>query len=136
MMNVNLLAVLFGAIGSMVVGFVWYGPLFGKSWAKLMGFSEKETQDMKKGMGKTYGIMFVASFIMAYILSQFVGITGTYTLMNGMTIGFWAWLGFVATVMMTGMLFGKKSLQLYFIDSGYQLANLVIMGAIVGSLGR
>lgn len=37
MVPVNYLAILVAAVLSMVLGFLWYGPLFGKEWTKLMG---------------------------------------------------------------------------------------------------
>ena len=50
--SINYLAVLVAAIASIVLGFVWYGPLFGKTWTQLMGFDKKKMDDMKKkGMG-------------------------------------------------------------------------------------
>ncbi|HLD39833.1 MAG TPA: DUF1761 family protein, partial [Candidatus Nanoarchaeia archaeon] len=33
----NYLAVLVAAIAAYVVGFLWYGPVFGKKWMALMG---------------------------------------------------------------------------------------------------
>ena len=39
---VNYLAVLAAAIASMVIGFLWYGPLFGKQYMALMKFDNKK----------------------------------------------------------------------------------------------
>jgi hypothetical protein len=35
--NLDWLAVLVGALIFMVIGWLWYGPLFGKQWAKMTG---------------------------------------------------------------------------------------------------
>ena len=35
--QINFLAVLVGGVINMAVGFVWYGPLFGKLWLRLIG---------------------------------------------------------------------------------------------------
>lgn len=32
------LAVVLAAVVSMIVGWLWYGPLFGKQWMALMGW--------------------------------------------------------------------------------------------------
>ena len=45
-MSINYLAVLACAIVAMPVGFLWFGPLFGKAWARHMGFG-----DMQAGLG-------------------------------------------------------------------------------------
>jgi hypothetical protein len=36
--HINFLAVGAVVVANVVFGFVWYGPLFGKTWAKLMNF--------------------------------------------------------------------------------------------------
>ena len=131
---VNLVAVLVAAIASMVIGFIWYGPLFGKTWMKLMGYDPKN-MDMKKGMVKMYAIAFISSFIMAYVLfhsyifaNAFYGID-KFT--AGLMTGFWSWLGFVAPVQYGSVLFQGKSNKLFLINTGYQLVSLLVMGAII-----
>ena len=131
MIQVNLIAVAAAGISAMVVGSVWYGPLFGKDWMKLVGMKKEDVN--KKEMPKLYSIMFLGALVEAYILSMFIHYAGAYTLLLGMKTGLWAWLGFVATVMIGNYMFSKKPLKLYFIDAGYALANLVVMGAILGS---
>ncbi len=32
------LAILLAVVASFIFGAIWYGPLFGKTWAGLMGF--------------------------------------------------------------------------------------------------
>lgn len=128
MMNVNWLAVIVAGIIPMVLGFIWYGPLFGKQWMKLTGHKEMGNKD---DMPRIYGTMYVASLVMAYVLAVFISYAGASTIGAGAMVGFWAWLGFVATTMLTGLLFNKKPMNLYFIDAGYQLVTLVLEGALL-----
>lgn len=53
-MEVNLLAVLLATLASMIVGFLWYGPLFGKIWIKLSNHKESEMD--KSGVNKMYAM--------------------------------------------------------------------------------
>ena len=131
---VNLITVLLAAVANMVVGFLWYSPmLFGKQWMKLMGLNHKELDKMKKkGMGKTYAISFACSLLTAYVLAFFVKLAQADSIIGGVQIGFWVWLGFVTTVQLTDVLFGSKSRGLYFLNTGYQLAGLLTMGALLG----
>ena len=46
---INYLAVLAAAVSNMVLGFLWYGPLFGKTWSKLMGWGEMTPEKMNVG---------------------------------------------------------------------------------------
>ena len=120
--------VVIAAIASMVVGFVWYGPLFGKTWMKLTGMKEMGN---KSDMPKTYGITFVGSLVTAYVLSVFLGLTNSGTLTSALTLAVWVWLGFVATVALSGPLFDKKPWNLYFLNVSYQLANFLVMAAVL-----
>lgn len=129
----NYLAILVAAITTMIIGFLWYGPLFGKPWMKLAGLTAEKLGEMKKkGMTKTYMVSMLASLIMAYVLSFFVSRVGADTAIAGAVIGLWVWVGFVATTMINDVLFLNRSVNLYSINTGYQLVSLLIMGAILG----
>lgn len=132
MIQVNYLAVLLAGVAAMFVGFLWYGKmLFGASWMKLTGVT---MEDAKKGnMPLLYGLMFAGALLEAYVLSHFVHYAGAFTLFNGMKTGAWAWLGFVAPVMMGNYMFAGKPMKLFYIDAGYALVNLLIMGAIIAT---
>ena len=45
---VNYLAVLLSAVSNMVVGFLWYGPLYGKEWRNLVGFNKSNQKNQKE----------------------------------------------------------------------------------------
>jgi len=132
LIQVNYVAVVISAVAAMVVGSIWYGPLFGKAWMKLVGITKADVK--KEEMPKMYGAMFAGALIEAYVLSIFIHYAGAYTLVNGIKTGVWAWLGFVATVMLGNYMFSKKPMNLYFIDAGYALVNLMVMGAIIASM--
>ena len=60
--TINYIAVLVAAIVNMVLGFLWYGPLFGKQWIQMMNFDKKKMAEAKrKGMGKTYAVAFIST---------------------------------------------------------------------------
>ncbi len=132
LIQVNYLAVVLSAVAAMIVGGIWYGPLFGKKWMKLVGMSKADVN--KKEMPKLYGIMFLGVLVEAFILSHFIHYAGAYTLFNGIKTGVWAWIGFVGVVMLGNYMFAKRPLKLFYIDAGYALVNLMIMGAILATL--
>ncbi len=74
-MEINYLAVLVCGIVSMVVGFVWYGPLFGKKWAEAIGVNMTDAEECKK-MQKAAGPLYMAQFFMtlfqAGVLAYFI----------------------------------------------------------------
>lgn len=134
--SINIFSVILATISSIAIGFAWYGPLFGKSWAKEQGWSEEDMNKQKsQGMGKSYGIMTLGSLFTAYILAQFIKIAGAVTLWDGATVGVWTWIGFAVPLLLSSVLWEGKSWRLYQINIGYQLVTMAVMGAIVAMWG-
>ncbi|HVS89818.1 MAG TPA: DUF1761 domain-containing protein [Candidatus Acidoferrum sp.] len=133
--HLNLLAVFVAAISTMVVGFVWYSPvLFTKAWMREMGYDPNDKakiQEMQKSAGPAYAGSFVASLVSAYILAMLLHWLRADNLHLGLNLGFHVWLGFVATLQLTGVLFMKQSMKLFAINTGYQLVCYLVMGAIL-----
>lgn len=130
--NINFLAVLVAAIVNMIVGSLWYGPLFGKVWTRLAKFSEEDMKAAKeKGMGKTYAIMFLGTLVSAYVLAHFVGYLGITTMSGALQLAFWVWLGFIAAIQLSSVLFEGKPVKLYFINIFYYLVVLSISAKIL-----
>jgi len=134
-MDVNYVALLVAGVASMIIGYLWYSKtLFGNQRMKLSKVSEADIKAASKEMPKLYGTMYLASLVMAYVVAMFISKIGVTDVMGGVTVAFWAWLGFIATTMLTGVLYERKPLNLYFINAGYQLVTLVVMGAILGAM--
>lgn len=133
--SVNLMAVVIAAIANMAIGFAWYSmSAFGKPWMKLLGMTKEDLEKGKKEMGPKYGIMVVASLVMACVLAGIVSLAGSNTLLGGAKVGTAVWLGFVATIGLNSFVFENKPFNLYLINVGYYLVALVVMGAILAMM--
>jgi len=148
---INYLAVVAAAVASIVLGFLWYGPLFGKQWMKLMNFDmsvnrkaiseharkslifdkKKLEEAKKKGMTQTYVLMTVSTLVMSYILAHFVDYLDAIDVTGALQAAFWLWLGFIATIMLGMVLWENKPWKLYFINVAYQLVSLAVMAVIL-----
>jgi len=136
--DINYWAVLVAAVVNMVVGFMWFGPLFGKTWIKLAGLNyEHLAEGAKSGMGKKYFIAFVGSFLIALMLDHAIIFSGAYLgiagVLSGVNAGFWNWLGFFVPVTASAYLWEGKPFKLWLLNATYYLVVLVIMGAILAS---
>ncbi len=130
--EVNLVRVLIAAIVSMIVGSLWYGPLFGKTWMKLMGINKNSiNKSKKKGMWKSYLVMFIGSLINFSVLGILVSVFGATNVSGAMKVGFLVWIGFVLPLMLGSVLWEGKPVKLYFLNAAYQLVMLLIASAIM-----
>ncbi|HLC79803.1 MAG TPA: DUF1761 domain-containing protein [archaeon] len=134
MVNVNLVAVVIGAIASMALGMLWYGPLFGKKWMELTGKKMSDADKNKGNMSMTYLVAFVGSLVAAYVLGAFIKYAGAAGAVEGAMVGIMAWLGFVATVSLGIVLWDQKPVSLYALVNGYNIVNYAIVGAILGAM--
>ncbi|OLD40511.1 MAG: hypothetical protein AUI83_22120 [Armatimonadetes bacterium 13_1_40CM_3_65_7] len=73
----NWVAIVIAAIAQFIIGWVWYGPLFGKTWMSMMGMSQQSMS--REGMGKTMTLTFIGSLVTAAVLSMLVGWMGAKT---------------------------------------------------------
>lgn len=135
-MHVNVWAVLAAAVASMAIGFLWYSPLlFAKPWMVAMGYDPEDKARiaaMQKSAGPKYLVSFLASLLGAFVLGKIVFHMVVWTSYQGMKVGFVIWLGFVMTVQLTDKLFADRPWNLFLINTGYQLASCLAMGAILG----
>jgi len=127
--NINLLSVIVATLSSFLIGGIWYGPLFGKAWMKEFNFSEEDLK--KRSIPKTFGFSILLAFIAAINLEMFIGSEADFTF--GTMAGFLAGIGWVATFLGILYLFEMQSLKAYFINAGYCIISLTIMGAVLGA---
>ena len=129
--SVNFWAVLVATIISFFLGFLWYGPLFGKQWMKMMNFTEKNIKSMKLTLMKAMTLGFITTLVTVYVLAMFLKVAGVITISDGLMLGFWIWLGFFATTSLGSFLWEGKSLNLYLFNNAFNLINILIMSGIL-----
>lgn len=138
MVEVNYLAIFAVTFLSVILGSLWYGPLFGKTWIKLMGWSKSEMEkgaEDKSAMMKSYGLQTLGSLFMAFVLLHTLVFAKAYLgedgVLAGIQTGFWNWLGFIAPVTLTNVLWEGKPWKLWLINNGYYLVLLTVSGVIL-----
>lgn len=138
-MEINYLAVLISGILGMALGMLWYGPLFGKAWMKLMGLSQSDVEKAKKqGMGKSIALGLFTQLLMAYVLVHFIvgwaeSSPDISSLSIGLQTGFWLWLGLVATIQMHSVLWENKQWKHYWITVAYWFVTIMLMSAVLST---
>lgn len=133
--SINIWAVLVCAAISIVVGSLWYGPLFGRKFLSLMGMkapTKKQKEAMKSSMMKMYGLQLLASVVMFAVLAVFIANLGNGTALGGIHVALLMWLGMVVPLSLGRELWGGKR-GLFWLGIGHMLVMLVIAGAVIGA---
>ena len=82
---VNYLAVIACVVAAMPVGFLWFGPLFGKAWAKAMGMEDVKPDGAD--MAKSMIIYAVGNLLIAFVLAHSLAIWRPSTWGAGQDVG-------------------------------------------------
>ncbi len=136
-MNINFIAILVAVVANFILGFIWYTPLFGKAWAKEMGFDtniKPTSGEMAKGMI----FMVIGNFFLAYVLAHDIaawsfvpGMEEMSTTVSIMNSAIFTWLGFYLPVDIGIVTWEKKSWKLFFINTGYHFMMLLVASIIL-----
>jgi hypothetical protein len=127
-MELNWLAVIAAALSSFPLGFLWYGPLFGKLWQREIG---KSAEQLKSG---NMGVIFGGAFVLALIQSAtFAAFLGAEPLPNAAFYGLIAGLCWVGAAFGVQDLFERRSWKLSAINAGYNAVAFTLIGAIIGA---
>jgi hypothetical protein len=130
--GLNVLAVLVSGAWSLVLGFLWYGPLFAKAWSGYTGWTGEKVKALGGGrMALSYVLTFIAAVAQAVVLSVFARSLGITTWDNGLWMGALAGLAFTALGFGTSFLFEHRPFGLWLIVSGYEVIYLAGAGVLV-----
>ena len=125
---VNIFGVLVAAVAAFLLGFLWYGPLFGKTWMKLAGIKvkPKKNEMIYRSLGGlgTY-------LMMAFVLAMFLDYIKLVSFGHGLGVGFLVWLGFIGTISLGSFLWEKKPFKLWVLNNAYNLLSVLIMTGIL-----
>jgi Protein of unknown function (DUF1761) len=136
----NFIALLIATVAGFFLSFVWYSVLFGKAWAKEMGFDPDEKQPTAV-MVKSLLLTILAVFLIVLVMSNNIaawtpsswGIKDVVTVKYSQALqaGGFTWLGFFVSNLLMGVAWEKRSWKLFAIDAGYYLALLFLVAFII-----
>lgn len=130
MMHFNFVVVLIATVVQWLLGALWYGLLFKKSWRSLTGLAEGE-----KVKGAAFGMIvsFVASLLLSIILALIVRTAGATVFTGGAKLGIICWSGFVAPVLFAQHIWERRRVNLFAINAAYWLLAMALAGGILAA---
>ena len=130
-MKTNYLAVVVAAIAYFILGGLWYGVFFHKTWMALEHMTIEQAKSVNPAV--PYIVSFLLEVLIAYSLAQLCIWRNANTASRGASVGVLVWIGFVGPIALMTYMFEMRPRALYAINEFYPLAGLVLMGVILGA---
>jgi Protein of unknown function (DUF1761) len=136
--GINHLAVVIAAIAAWLASAAWYMSLC-RIWTVALGKTPEQIAADRKKPGAFLPFLYalVANLVIAWMLAGLLGHLGAgqVTWRNGLISAAFLWFGFILTTMTVNYSFSGRDRRLLVIDAGNWLIVLLVIGAVVGSLG-
>jgi hypothetical protein len=129
--DINYAALLVSTVMTFGIGALWHGPLFGKQWMAMMGFTPESIKNMTMTPQKAMACGFIGLLVTAYILAHFAAAFGATGVSGAFQLTFWIWLGFIAPALLNGLLWEGRSVKLYFFNIAYHFVALFAMALVL-----
>jgi hypothetical protein len=141
--ELNFIAIGIAVVANFFIGFLWYGPLFGKAWNRALGKPENHAaQGSELAMGLVANI--VGAFLIAFVLANNIGAWtpaswGVKEVAYGpvsqaLQAAFFTWLGFIVPPLLNGIVWEGRRWSLFAINGGYYLVALAVAGLLITHL--
>lgn len=137
-MELNYLAIVVATVLQFISGWVWYMPLFGKTWGAMHGYdqlSKEEQEKAQKEMGPQLGFQFLGTLVTTFVLALFIaGLPAEWSTFG--IAGFF-WLGFVVPTQASAVMFGGTPkhwmVKKIAIMAGGSLVSLMIAALVLSA---
>lgn len=138
--HLNMMAILIAVVANFILGFLWYTPLFGKVWGREMGFN-MDQKPPSSALIKGMVFMIIGNFLMAWVFAHNIAAWNPLSWglpaspvppsMNAVMAAVFTWLGFFVPTDLGTVAWEMKSWKLFFINTGYHLASLLLVALIL-----
>jgi Protein of unknown function (DUF1761) len=138
--NLHWLPVIIAAIAAWIFGAAYYSVLC-RAWVAAQGKTMEQMKADNAGKSTAakatpFILSFMAEIVMAIAMSGILFHISIYGLGAGLFSGLMMWLGFVLTTIAVNNAYAFRSMALTAIDAGHWLGVLLIIGGVLGWIGR
>lgn len=130
-LKINHVAVWVGVVLLSLLGFMWYGPLFGDAWMSYVGLDKVAVEANPPGAGIWISNT-IATIIPLYTLAWIFVRLRVESALQGAIVGLLIGFSFVFLSDMTGDMFAQRAYGLSWITGGYSMTALALAGVLLG----
>lgn len=129
----NILIILLAGFLFFMLGWLWFGILFGDAWMALAGVTEETASE---NMGRSLIIGLLLSILQATGIAAILSMASERGISKGLKVGFLVWLLFALPTLTYDWNYAISPFQLLVMDAGYQLLGYLLMGAVLAGLHK
>jgi hypothetical protein len=132
--HLNYVHVLVVSVAGFMLGWLWFGTLFGKLWMKEMKITEERMKEcQQKGMAGYFIKGFLFTLLGTFGLAALIAAHGSPNWKHGAAYG--AFIGVFGPVMrmLNGSVWVERSLKLQAIIAGHEFVLYAVQGPILGA---
>ena len=128
-MEMSILALILAAVVALIIWALWYGPLFGTQWAKLMKMTDA---DMKSGSGAGSLIWyFITLLVTIFVHFNVLNAFWTNTVALALEWAFYTWLGYFLMKEIWSIIRSKdRERGLLWINGPFRLVVMIVVSLI------
>lgn len=137
--HVGILPIVIAVVASFALGFLWHGPLFGKTWLRLMGLPT-EQRAPASSMVQPILLNLLGTALTAFVLAHSIDIWRPSVwgvgqdqpfYVYGFFAGFFTWIGFYVPLLLNSVAWENKSWKLFCFNATYHFVNLQLISMIL-----
>lgn len=127
--HVSWVGVAIGAAVAFGLGFLWYGPLFGKPWRRAVGLKPNQRGNRIAALSTNLITSLITSAVFAVLVTQLAT-----ELVTATVVAILVWLAAVVPLKLNDVTFGGHPLSLLYIGATYQLVSFLAIATINGAM--
>jgi Protein of unknown function (DUF1761) len=131
-LKINHVAILVCVVLMHVLGFLWYGPLFGEKWMAYLKLDMAQIQANAPGAG-IWVLNLIASVAPLYMLAWLFTKLDITTGIRGAGIAFLLTFSMHHLIEMNSNMFAQQPYGLAWVTGGYSLVSFTLSGFILGA---
>ena len=137
--HLNWLAIVAALASSIVIGFLWYGPILGNAWMREMSIAPDFKPDAAL-LKRSMALMLISALLTAVVLACAIELMRPSTwkagkdapnAIYGFYVAFFTWIGFYVPMLLGGVAWEGRSWKLFGINAGYHFVTLLAAAMIL-----
>ncbi|HVU25492.1 MAG TPA: DUF1761 domain-containing protein [Opitutus sp.] len=129
--SINYLAVIVVTIAGFMIGWLWYGVVFGKAWMAEMKITPEKIEAAKGKMGATMTQGFVWTLVSTFALAWILRGHGTAGALKGAEWGAMLGVLLVGARFANSAVWEQRTLKLTTINVAHEVVLFAVQGAIL-----